>query len=137
MSSEIVLEFVKCINKHDVKKFSHLMTDDHTFTDAHSNTVVGKDNMIQGWQGYFSMFPDYAEHASHKIEIDEFYEAGNVFIMMGFASGTFKGMNPERNHWKLPAARKAVTDDGKVKWWQVIVKLRLPMKLSKKTHKIH
>lgn len=97
-----------------------------------NNTVVGKESMVQGWLGYFSMFPDYAEHASHKIEIDEFYEAGNVFVMMGFASGTYKGINPERNHWKLPAAWKAVTEDGKVKRWQVYCDTKVPYEITKK-----
>ncbi len=126
MSSEIVLDFVKCINEHDVKKISELMTDDHTFTDAHNNSITGRDDMALGWKGYYSMFPDY------KIEVDEFYEVGSTFVMIGYASGTYKGLNPERNHWKLPAAWKAVVENGKIKHWQVYCDTKVPYEIIEK-----
>jgi ketosteroid isomerase-like protein len=126
MSSEIVLDFVKYINEHDVKKISELMAPDHTFTDAHNNSITGRDNMMQGWRGYFSMFPDY------KLEVDEFYEAGSTFVMMGFASGTYKGLNPEQNHWKLPAAWKAIVEEDKIKHWQVYCDTRVPLEIIEK-----
>ena len=126
MSGEIVLDFVKRINEHDVARLAELLSDDHTFTDAHNNSITGKSNMIQGWKGYYSMFPDY------KIEVDEFYEAGNTFVMMGFASGTYKGLNPEKNHWKLPAAWKAVVEERKIKLWQVYCDTKIPFEIIEK-----
>ena len=126
MSGELVLDFVKCINEHDVNRLSEFLADDHTFTDAHNNIISGKENMLQGWRGYYSMFPDY------KIEVDEFYEAGSTFVMMGFASGTYKGLNPERNHWKLPSAWKAVVENGKIKHWQVYCDTKIPMEIIEK-----
>ncbi len=126
MSGEIVLDFVECINRHDVNSLSEFLSDDHTFTDAHNNNISGKESMLQGWRGYYSMFPDY------KIEVDEFYEAGSTFVMMGFASGTYKGINPERNHWKLPAAWKAVVEEGKIKHWQVYCDTRIPTEIIEK-----
>jgi ketosteroid isomerase-like protein len=113
MNSEKVMEFVNCINEHNSEKLTLLMTEDHTFTDAHNNIFSGKAVMKDAWENYFQMFPDY------KIEIDEFYESDDLYVMLGFASGTFKGIEPERNHWKLPAAWRASAEDGKVKSWQV------------------
>lgn len=126
MSGEIVLDFVKRINEHDVTGLAELMSDDHTFIDAHNNSITGKANMIQGWKGYYSMFPDY------KIEVDEFYEAGSTYVMMGFASGTYKRLNPEKNHWKLPAAWKAVVENGKIKHWQVYCDTKVPYEIIEK-----
>lgn len=126
MSGEIVLDFVKCINEHDVNRLSEFLSDDHTFTDAHNNNISGRENLLQGWRSYYNMFPDY------NIEVDEFYEAGCTFVMMGFASGTYKGLNPKRNHWKLPAAWKAVVENGKIKHWQVYCDTRVPLEIIQK-----
>ncbi|MBZ0201664.1 MAG: nuclear transport factor 2 family protein [Ignavibacteria bacterium] len=130
MNDELVLEFVKCINEHDVTKLSQLMTEDHIFTDAHNNSITGKNELMLGWQEYFKMFPDY------KIEIDEFYSCGDVFAMFGFASGTYKGCNPEHNHWKLPAAWKALVIGGKLSHWQVYCDTAIPSGIMEKAAKI-
>ena len=59
------------------------------------------------------MFPDY------KIDITDIFEKDNLFALLGYAGGTFKGINPETNYSKLPAAWKAEILDNKVKLWQV------------------
>ncbi len=120
MNSEKVLEFIKYINGHDTEGLCNLMTDDHLFTDARNNIISGKEEMRSAWSGYFRMFPDY------KIEIDEFYEADDLFVMIGFAGGTYKGTEPERNHWKLPAAWKASVEGGLIKSWQVFCDTKVP-----------
>lgn len=126
MNAEIVLNFVKSINEHNVSKLIELVSDDHTFADAHNNIISGREIIRKGWQGYFSLFPDY------RIEVEEFYESDNTFVMLGFASGTYKGIMPELNHWKLPAAWKAVTGDGKVTYWQVYCDTRIPAEIIEK-----
>jgi len=126
MSKQIVLDFVKYINEHNVEKLSELMSDDHTFIDAHNNSIIGKNNMKDGWISYFEWFPDY------RIEIDEFYESENTFIMLGFASATYKGMNPVANHWRLPAAWKATIENNKVKLWQVYCDTKIPFDIMEK-----
>jgi ketosteroid isomerase-like protein len=45
---ETILAFIDCINAHDVERLGALMSDDHTFIDAHGNQVSGKDKMIPG-----------------------------------------------------------------------------------------
>jgi ketosteroid isomerase-like protein len=53
---ETILAFIECINTHDVEGLGELMSDDHTFVEAHGNQSSGKDKMIPGWRGYFAWF---------------------------------------------------------------------------------
>ncbi len=126
MNSEIVLEFVKRINEHDALKLVELMSDDHTFRDAHNNIISGRSAMQDAWENYFRMFPDY------KIEIDEFYESDELYVMLGYASGTYRGTEPERNHWKLPAAWRASVEAGTIKSWQVYCDTKIPFEIIEK-----
>jgi ketosteroid isomerase-like protein len=44
-NKEIILAFIDRINVHDVEGLAALMSDDHTFIDAHGNQVSGKQQM--------------------------------------------------------------------------------------------
>ena len=125
MNSHAVLEFIQAINDHDVEKIASLMTDDHTFIDAHGNQVVGKTDMKAGWNGYFHMFPDY------RIELARIYEEENNVAAFGWAEGTYlnrKTQNNE-NHWRLPAAWMAVVSENKIKLWQVYADTKIPFEI--------
>ncbi len=102
------------------------MSENHTFIDAHENIMEGMETMQKGWEGYFNLFPDF------KIEITDLYEYGNTFVMFGYASGTFKGINPDSNYWKLPAAWKAEVEDNKIKIWQVYCDTKIPFDIMEK-----
>ena len=41
--------------------------------------------------------------------------------MFGYASGTYKNLIEEdnRNHWRIPAAWRAIVTDDHIKSWQV------------------
>ncbi len=105
-NKQTILAFVDRINAHDVKGLAALMSDDHTFIDAHGNQVGGKEKMMTGWRGYFEWFPDYY------IEVTDVFEAEDNLALFGFAGGTFK--NKEGESWRLPAAWKAIVKDGRV-----------------------
>jgi len=47
-AKEIVLAFIDRINAHDVEGLAELMSDDHTFIDAHGNQVNGRKKIIEG-----------------------------------------------------------------------------------------
>ena len=81
---EIVHEFVKSINEHNVNKIYELMDNDFRFIDAYGNEETGKDHMRESWVGYFCWFPDY------EIEIIDILSDTNIFVILGFASGTYK-----------------------------------------------
>lgn len=112
---DVAMAFVVKINEHDADGLVALMKPDHVFTDALNNTFQGAEKMRQGWKGYFAMFPDYA------IEISEELDRGNVVAMFGTARGTFvvNGVLSRENFWEIPAAWKAVVNDGLVAEWRV------------------
>lgn len=120
---QLVLSFVARINERNPDELAKLMSDNHTFVDAHGNQVVGREQMIVGWRGYFEWFPDYL------IEVTDVFaggaaEAGETFALFGFASGSFKG-NTDAT-WRLPAAWKAVVKDGRITLWQVFADTKIP-----------
>ena len=118
---EVILAFIDRINAHDVEGLGELMSDNHTFIDAHGNQVSGKEQMIAGWRGYFEWFPDYF------IEVTDTFENGEMFGMFGFAGGSFKG-NADSS-WRLPAAWKAIVEDGRVALWQVFADTKIPFEV--------
>jgi hypothetical protein len=151
MNKNIVLDFIKAINEHDVEKICALMCDDHKFIDSHGNEVTGKETMRAGWQGYFGLFPDY------KIEITDIFEkrettrltpAGKIGLMptefvrydfivaFGFAGGSYGGDNGNKeNHFRLPASWKAMLEGGKIKLWQVYCDTKIPYDIIERNKK--
>jgi len=111
----VVLEFMDRINAIDVDGLCRLMTEDHIFVDGLGDRFIGREKMRAGWKMYFSWFPDY--RVSHE---EIFQEHGSVAII-GSASGTFavNGKLPSENHWKVPAAWKAVVREGQIAEWCV------------------
>lgn len=107
--------FVAAINRRDASLVCSLMTGDHTFVDSRGTVASGREGMEEGWREYFRMFPDY------EVEIEDLVQDGNLVAAFGSASGTYNGRRgpvPE-NRIEMPAAWKAVVEDGKIKFWQV------------------
>jgi len=71
--------------------------------------------MKKGWEGYFSMVPDYT------ITIDESFADGSVVVMLGAAEGTYScgGLLKPENRWKTPAAWRAVVRGSSIAEWRV------------------
>jgi ketosteroid isomerase-like protein len=111
----VVKDFITAINGANIEKIGSLMTDDHIFVDSQDNKSIGKDKMKQAWVGYFELFPDY------KIEITETFEKDSLICIIGYASATYKNLknSSNTNHWRIPAAWKAIIQDNKIKHWQV------------------
>jgi len=120
-NKETILAFIDRINAHDVEGLAELMSDDHTFIDAHGNQVRGKEKMIAGWRGYFEWFPDY------RIEVTDIFEKDNGLALFGFAGGSFRGKESES--WRLPAAWKASVKDDRVTLWQVFADTKIPFEI--------
>ena len=115
MKTKVVFDFADAISHADVDKIYSLMADDHLFIDSQGNKLKGKEKMKKAWSEYFGLFPDY------KIEIDEVFEKDSSICIIGHASGTYKNIHDKNdsNHWRIPAAWKAVIKDNRVKHWQV------------------
>ncbi len=123
----VIKAFIEQINSHDVAGLATMMTDDHSFIDSHNNKVVGKENMMAGWLGYFALFPDY------KIEAEQIFEDGNMVVVFGYVSGTYKGMTDTPDaHWRLPASWKAIVENGKIKLWQVYADTKIPFDIMQR-----
>ena len=112
---DVALEFVNRINRHDVGGLAAIMSEDHHFIDGLGQAVDGRERMEKGWLGYFSWFPDY------RIKVDDILSNGNVVALFGTAEGTFSvnGKLAAENHWKIPAAWKAVIRGEQVSEWSV------------------
>jgi limonene-1,2-epoxide hydrolase len=111
----VVKAFIAAINEGNAYKLSKLMTKDHTFIDSGGKIVAGCDNMTKAWDEYFRMFPDY------RIEVQSILRDGNLVAVFGSGSGTYngkRGLVPE-NRIEMPAAWRAVVEDGRIKVWQV------------------
>ena len=115
MKTKVVFDFADAISHADVDKIYSLMADDHLFIDSQGNKLKGKERMKKAWTEYFGLFPDY------KIEIDEVFEKDSLICILGFASATYKNIHNENdsNHWRIPAAWKAIIKDNQIKHWQV------------------
>jgi ketosteroid isomerase-like protein len=112
---DVVKAFIAAINRRAPSEISGLMTEDHTFVDSGGSIQSGRENMTAGWEEYFRMFPDY------KIQIESILGDKAFVAVFGSASGTYngkRGLAPE-NRIEMPAAWKAVVENGKVKLWQV------------------
>lgn len=116
MDLKVVLDFIESINTANIDRLYNLMTNDHVFIDSQGNKMVGNENMKKAWIGYFGLFPDY------KIEVTDTLQNDSIIVMLGYASGTYKTnkkSSDNSNHWRVPAAWKAVVSDNKIKFWQV------------------
>jgi len=111
----IALKFANEINRHDVDALMALVSDDHLFVDGLGQEVHGRERLRAAWRGYFDLFPDY------HMDVRETFQSGRVVALFGTASGTFvtEGHAKPENRWKMPAAWKAVVDQGHVVHWQV------------------
>ena len=122
--NETIQAFVDSINAHDVEALAKLMSDDHVFIDAHGNEMRGKEPMTAGWRGYFEWFPDYY------IEMSEVFQNGESFAIFGFAGGSFKGNDDAE--WRIPAAWKAIVEDGRIALWQVFADTKIPFEMMER-----
>lgn len=101
-------QFVAAVNRHDVDALVALMHPDHLFVDSLGNRAQGAGTMRAGWQGYFTMCPDYW------IRVDQSIAEGGTVLAVGEAGGTIDSVP-----WRIPAAWKAVVGDGLMLEWRV------------------
>jgi ketosteroid isomerase-like protein len=112
---EVALSFVEGINARDVSRLYELMTSDHVFIDSDGTENAGRERMKAGWTDYFAMVPDY------RVEVRETFVRDDTVVMLGFAEGTFdqNGVLKKENHWRVPAAWRAVVSGEVVALWQL------------------
>jgi ketosteroid isomerase-like protein len=112
---EIVLAFMDRINQRDPDQLSELMTEDHVLVDSLGRRMQGRATMRKSWGSYYAFCPDY--WVSH----EDVFVNGNIVAVFGAAGGTIRvnGKLPAANKWQIPAAWRAVVENGLVKEWRV------------------
>jgi ketosteroid isomerase-like protein len=113
--ADIVLAFIRAINRHEIATLTNLMTPDHEFVDSLGVVARGSDKMRQAWIAYFFMIPDYS------IEVTGVFSQGTSVVLTGKASGTVaaRGELPPANRWEIPMAAQAEVREGRIARWQV------------------
>lgn len=111
----VVEAFIAAINRHDPSELSNLMTENHTFVDSAGRIQSGLESTTAGWKEYFRMFPDY------EIRVERLLADNALVAVFGSASGTYNGKRGlvAKNRIAMPAAWKALVENGKIKRWQV------------------
>ena len=111
----IVRAFVEKINAHDVAGLCALMPENHVFIDSLGMRMSGRETMRAGWTRYFNWFPDY------QISVDDIFVRDHLVGLFGVACGTYSvaGKLLDENKWEIPAAWRAVVQDGLMAEWRV------------------
>jgi uncharacterized protein (TIGR02246 family) len=114
---EVAYAFVEAINARDPDRMAGLMTEGHAFVDCDGSEHPGREEMREGWRGYFAMVPDF------RIRVDHASSQGNTVALFGWAEGTFDndGVLADENHWHVPAAWRVVVEGDLVAVWQLYV----------------
>jgi ketosteroid isomerase-like protein len=112
---ETILAFLERINERNPDELAELMTADHVFIDSLGNAVRGREKMRAGWQGYYTMCPDY------RVSHEAIFANGNQVAVFGEAGGTIArdGHLLAENQWRTPTSWLAIVEDGLVKEWRV------------------
>lgn len=103
----VMLAFNEAINTRDLDRLAHLMTDDHVFIDSAKVHLVGKEQVLAAWQGFFASFPEY-RNVLDRIDAD-----GETATAFGHS------ICPGVNELEGPAIWTAITEGHGVRVWQV------------------
>jgi len=102
----IVLQFNECINNRDIHGLTTLMTDDHTFIDKDNHLLQGKEKVVEAWQGFFALFPDY-RNIFERVE-----SRNNLVVIIGHSTCSEKQLD-------CPALWTAKLRGEKIAEWRV------------------
>ena len=119
----VVLQFNECINNQDIIGLADLMADDYVFIDSSDDYHSGgKKVMVEGWQEFFDLYPDYRNHFSILESRD------NLVFVIGYSTCSYQQLDG-------PALWTAKVENDLVAEWRVYLdtaenreKLNLPPK---------
>lgn len=127
-AQDIVKEYIKTINEHNVEGLIRMMSADHVFIDSMGINTKGKETMRAAWDTFLTFFPDYQIKAR-----DVICKSGMVAVF-GTASGTLAadGKVLPENRFEIPGSWTAIVKDGKIAKWRVYADNEPVRKLIKK-----
>ncbi|HOO96425.1 MAG TPA: hypothetical protein PKV16_01530 [Caldisericia bacterium] len=122
---DVALKYVWAINSRNPKNIVSLMTNPHEFIAINGKSDVrSPEDWIEGWEGYYKLFPDYI------IYPENIHVRGDFVIILGSSDGTLSeyakqalkgkdGLEPKKDDWQGPAIWSAKVSDGKLSQWRV------------------
>lgn len=130
-SVNIVKEYIKRINEHDLKGMLEITNDDASFVDSMGINTTGKFNMRSAWDVLLTFFPDYT------VQVKDIISKNGMVAVFGKAKGTLAtdGKILDENKFEIPASWTAVVKDGKIEKWRVYADNEPVRKLIKKYNK--
>lgn len=114
-SVEVVKQYVRKINDHDLNGLLEITDDDAVFIDSMGINTRGKSEMRKAWDVFLTFFPDY------NVEIKNIISKNGMVAMFGIAKGTLSenGRLKSENRFEIPASWTAHVKNGKILKWQV------------------
>ncbi|MCX7878021.1 MAG: Type 1 glutamine amidotransferase-like domain-containing protein [Ignavibacteria bacterium] len=114
-SVNVVKEYIKRINSHDLISMLEITDDDAVFIDSMGINTRGKAEMKKAWDLFLTFFPDYT------VEIKDIICKNGMVAVFGKAKGTLaeNGRLKEENRFEIPASWTAEVRNGKILKWRV------------------
>jgi ketosteroid isomerase-like protein len=109
-AEKIALKFVECINNQDIEGLVSLMTEGFTMIAYEGKLETGRELMKEGFQGYFTDFPEY------KIHISKVARSGDDIAIIGKTTGSH--ISPEIDA-KETVIWTAKVEDNLVSEWRI------------------
>ncbi len=135
---EVAMDFIKRINAGDINALCELMTENHIFQDALGKRFMGRETMRQGWthlfkdgRGLSRSMPKNFSRPNERIAIfgtasgryvgphGPSTKAGNGAPAHHAASQVADSALGPNGFWEVPAAWRAIVQDGKIAEWRV------------------
>ena len=107
----VAMKFVEAINNGDSEALIRLQTEDFTLIDVEGGIFRGRD----GWEGYFSAYPEYKIHVQHVLT------GGSGVAIIGKTTGS---QVPAEIEEKETVLWTAEIRDGLVAEWRLYTDIR-------------
>jgi ketosteroid isomerase-like protein len=107
------ISFIDRINRSDLDGLGRLMTADHTLQVFEEDPLVGRDDNIEAWRGYFAAFPRYVIYP-RRIAV-----RGDVVAVQGHTTGSHLELTDE-DELALSVIWLVTVADGAVSRWQLV-----------------
>jgi len=117
----VALKFVEVINAGDSEELVKLRTEDFALIDMGGDVYRGRD----GWQDYFSAYPDY------KIHVQYILTSGNSVAIIGKTTGSHVPPEVEEHETVLWTAE---VRDGLVAIWRIYSDVEEAKKKVQESH---
>ena len=113
-SEEVALKFVERINEQDADGLSRLMTEDFAFVDYEGESYKGRGVMRDGFDEYFTNFPQY------KIHVKKICVSGSDIALIAGTTGSHVPPELEKDETLIFVA---MVKNGLVAEWRIYTDL--------------